>query len=199
MTELLFYKFGFSWFGLVELATRFLKYEPIPASHFRPFLIPILIRYCFNFNNTLKKRRWCAGYLNPGPQDGRHRRNHGAMVTDLHVWSIPTRQSGGQLCNDTSPFEYFVLHQGRQIVTSQSAITSRGQSMHLSDWRSVQFMTKVRSYWVTFAIETNSSLHTYLPIKINWIKNSAHIIWHSDRQTFAEGISFGYPQYRIGI
>ena len=65
MTELLFYKFGFSWFGLVELATRFLKYEPIPASHFRPFLIPILIRYCFNFNNSLKKRRWCAGDLKP--------------------------------------------------------------------------------------------------------------------------------------
>ena len=34
-----------------------------------------------NFHNTnRKKRRWCAWDLNPGLQDGRHRRNQGAMA-----------------------------------------------------------------------------------------------------------------------
>ena len=42
--------------------------------YFRPFLIT-------NFNNTnLKKCRWCAWDSNPEQQDGRHRRNHGAMA-----------------------------------------------------------------------------------------------------------------------
>ena len=29
------------------------------------------------------KRRWCAWDLNLGPQDGRHRRNHGAMAATV--------------------------------------------------------------------------------------------------------------------
>ena len=32
------------------------------------------------FQYKLKKRRWCAWDSNPGPQDGRRRRNHGAMA-----------------------------------------------------------------------------------------------------------------------
>ena len=48
----------------------------------------------FNFNNTnCKKHRWCALDSNPGLQDGRHRRNHGAMamatLNCMHkVWQI---------------------------------------------------------------------------------------------------------------
>ena len=34
----------------------------------------------YNFNTNWKKRRWCAWDSNPGPQDGRRRRNHGAMA-----------------------------------------------------------------------------------------------------------------------
>ena len=49
---------------------------------------PILASFClfllfshYNFKNTnWKKHRWCAWDLNPGPQDGRHRWNHGAMA-----------------------------------------------------------------------------------------------------------------------
>ena len=49
---------------------------------------PILASFClfslfswYNFNNTnWKKHRWSAWDMNPGPQDGRHRQNHGAMA-----------------------------------------------------------------------------------------------------------------------
>ena len=46
---------------------------------------PLFVYFSFfsgyNFNNTnWKKCRWCAWDSNPGPQDGRRRRNHGAMV-----------------------------------------------------------------------------------------------------------------------
>ena len=42
-------------------------------AYFRSFLVTISIQ-------MEKKSRWCAWDLNPGPQDGRHRRNHGAMA-----------------------------------------------------------------------------------------------------------------------
>ena len=35
---------------------------------------------CYNFNTNWKKLRWCAWDSNPGPQDGRRRRNHRAMA-----------------------------------------------------------------------------------------------------------------------
>ena len=35
---------------------------------------------CYNFNTNWKKHWWCARDLNPGPQDGKHRQNHGAMA-----------------------------------------------------------------------------------------------------------------------
>ena len=47
---------------------------------------PFLASFClfsffsYNFNTNWKKRRWCAWDLNPGPQDGRRRRNHWAMA-----------------------------------------------------------------------------------------------------------------------
>ena len=41
--------------------------------YFRSFLITISIQ-------IEKKHRWCAWDLSLGPQDGSHRRNHGAMV-----------------------------------------------------------------------------------------------------------------------
>ena len=56
------------------------KNEPIPAS-FCLFLS--FSRY--NFNTNWKKCRWCAWDLNPGPQDGRRRRNHWAMAATLNV------------------------------------------------------------------------------------------------------------------
>ena len=64
-----------SWF--------FLKNGPIPASF---CFFPLFSHY--NFNNTnWKTRRWCAWDLNPGPQDGRRRWNHGAMAaTQWSVW-----------------------------------------------------------------------------------------------------------------
>ena len=51
----------------------FLKNGQIPAS----FLF-IFVLFSLHFQNKLKKHRWCAWDSNPEPQDGRHRRNHGA-------------------------------------------------------------------------------------------------------------------------
>ena len=53
-----------------------LKNGPIPASF---CLFSSCSHYNFNITNW-KKCRWCARDLNPGPQDGRRRRNHGAMA-----------------------------------------------------------------------------------------------------------------------
>ena len=54
----------------------FLKNGPIPASF---CLFSLFSQY--NFNNTYwKKHKRCAWDLNPGPQIGRRRWNHGAMV-----------------------------------------------------------------------------------------------------------------------
>ena len=47
--------------------------------YFRYFLITI-------FSNT--KCWWCAWVLNPGPQDGRRRRNHGAMLATPSSYSF---------------------------------------------------------------------------------------------------------------
>ena len=35
-----------------------------------------------------KKHRWCAWDTNPGPQDGRRRRNHGAMAVWFAFFTI---------------------------------------------------------------------------------------------------------------
>ena len=61
------------------LLTRFFfeKNGPIPAS----FCLFSLFSH-YNFNNW-KKNRWCAWESNPGPHDGRRRRNHGAMAGTL--------------------------------------------------------------------------------------------------------------------
>ena len=45
---------------------------------------PLFVYFC-SFPVTIsiqieKKRRWCAWDSNPGQQDGRRRRNHGAMA-----------------------------------------------------------------------------------------------------------------------
>ena len=40
----------------------------------------IFVLFLLQFQHKLKKHRWCAWDSNPGPQDGRHRRNHGAMA-----------------------------------------------------------------------------------------------------------------------
>ena len=53
---------------------RFFKNGPIPAS-FCLFSI-----FSYKFKTNWKKQRWCAWDSNPGLQDGRHRRNHGAIA-----------------------------------------------------------------------------------------------------------------------
>ena len=65
------FKSAFSYF--------FFYYGPLPASF---CLFSFFSRYNFNW----KKHRWCAWDSNPGPQDGRRRRNHGAMAaTPTHL------------------------------------------------------------------------------------------------------------------
>ena len=48
----------------------------------RPVLF-IFFLFSLQFQYKLKKHRWCAWDLNPGPQDGRRRRNHGAMAATI--------------------------------------------------------------------------------------------------------------------
>ena len=57
-------------------AISFIKNGPIPAS----FLF-IFVLFSLQFQKyKLKKHRYCAWDSNPGPQDGRRRRSHGAMA-----------------------------------------------------------------------------------------------------------------------
>ena len=60
----------------------FKKNGPIPAS----FCLFLSFSH-YNFNNR-KKHRWCAWDLNPGPQDGRRRRNHRAMAATPWLWFL---------------------------------------------------------------------------------------------------------------
>ena len=40
----------------------------------------IFVLFTSQFNYKLKKHRWSAWDSNPGPQNGKHRQNHGAMA-----------------------------------------------------------------------------------------------------------------------
>ena len=64
------------WFQKNNKLVFLKKNWPIPASFCLFSLFSL-----YNFNNTnWKKLRWCACDSNPGPQDGRRRRNHRAMA-----------------------------------------------------------------------------------------------------------------------
>ena len=75
------------WTGLLKMGqSRPLFVYSHPFSH-------------YNFNNTnWEMCWWCAWDLNPGPQDGRRRRNHGAMAAAHGVASLrmvtKTKESG---------------------------------------------------------------------------------------------------------
>ena len=58
-----------------DLKSSLFLYGPIPAS----FLFIFVFSH-YNFNTNWLKHRWCAWDSNLGPQDGRRRRNHGAMA-----------------------------------------------------------------------------------------------------------------------
>ena len=88
-------------------ALVFLKNGPIPASF---CLFSSFSHY--NFNNTnWKKHRWCAWDSNPGPQNGRRRRNHGAIAATLICPSLlqtlffNRRQALGRNCSQ----DFFLL------------------------------------------------------------------------------------------
>ena len=61
--------------ALQLLCTFCFKLWPIPASFSFIFVL-----FTSQINYKLKKHRWSAWESNPGPQDGRHRQNHGAMA-----------------------------------------------------------------------------------------------------------------------
>ena len=67
-------------FGWVRKGERIKIYSFLWVNPGLYWLFPSFSRYKFN-NTNWKKRRWCAWDSNPGPQDGRLRRNHGAMAT----------------------------------------------------------------------------------------------------------------------
>ena len=72
------------------------------------FLFSLFSRH--NSNNTnWKKHRWSAWESNPGPQDGRRRRNHGAMAATQHLvhclWlvKVAMHTKGQNHCIDSQP------------------------------------------------------------------------------------------------
>ena len=68
---------------VIESDRSIIKNGPIPAS-----FCFIFVLFSLQFQHKLKKHRWWAWDLNPGPQDGRRRQNHGAMTTQLLSSSI---------------------------------------------------------------------------------------------------------------
>ena len=89
--------------AFVQLSIACSKY--LIKKHFfkkwaKPGLFSFILSFShYNLNNTnWKKRRWFAWDTNPGPQDGWHRRNDGAMADStiknifnciILTWSIP--------------------------------------------------------------------------------------------------------------
>ena len=74
-------------FCFFALDVDILKNGPMSAS----FCLFSLFSH-YNFNNTNEKKwRWCAWDLNLGPQDGRRRQHHGAMVATLEMLTSLTR------------------------------------------------------------------------------------------------------------
>ena len=96
-----------------------LKYGPIPAS----FCLFSFFSYSNNnFNNVnWRKRRWCAWDSNPGPQDGRQRRNHGAMAAAPTYLSLATTSEEGA---QGSGFFFWVISIEAQLKVSFLRLTS---------------------------------------------------------------------------
>ena len=74
--------FEFRADNLCAVFLFFFKYGPISASFSFIFIL-----FTSQINYKLKKRRWSAWDSNPGPQDGRCRRNHGAMAA-THLCAV---------------------------------------------------------------------------------------------------------------
>ena len=53
-----------------------------------PLFCLLLFFSHYNFNTNWKKHRWCAWDSNLGPQDGRHRQNHGAIAATLKIFLL---------------------------------------------------------------------------------------------------------------
>ena len=92
-------------FKLVIVKSFFFKYGPIPASFSFIFVL-----FTLQFNYKLKKHRWSAWDLNPGPQDGRRRQNHGAMAaTKKTIFFLkPYLNHHGQFRVTLSSYKYFL-------------------------------------------------------------------------------------------
>ena len=52
------------------------------------FLFIFVFSTCYNLNSNWKKRRWCAWDLNPGRQDGRHKRIHWATAAPQRPYHV---------------------------------------------------------------------------------------------------------------
>ena len=77
----------------------------------RPLFVLFSFFSHYNFNTNWKKHRWCAWDSNPGPQDGRCRRNHRAMAATPLYFKIC-------LC---PPMETFVKKWKRLIEKRKSS------------------------------------------------------------------------------
>ena len=95
---------------------------------------PILASFClfssfsnYNFNNTnWKKHRWCAWDSNPGPQDGRRRRNHGAMAaTQLRYLLVTTKSCGGLAVSGLAVYSADPSSNPAEVLSSSLSLFGR--------------------------------------------------------------------------
>ena len=67
----------------IDVPITSLPFPFLKMGQSRPLFCLFLFLSRCNFNTNWKKHRWCATDSNLGPQDGRRRRNHGAMAATL--------------------------------------------------------------------------------------------------------------------
>ena len=83
------------------------KYNFFYMGHSRPLFCLFSLFSRNNFNTNWKKLRWCAWDSNPGPQDGRRRRNHGAMAATLSKYNFFTEKMLSSNKNKTNSIDRY--------------------------------------------------------------------------------------------
>ena len=120
----------------------FFKYGPIPAS--------FLFSFFSNSNNTnWKQRRWFAWVSNPGLQNGRSRRNHGAMAAPHSV------------CEGLGHLIFFLIRSDTLIASLSSEATT-------SLDKSPKFTASMMSAWGSMAASlSGDTAQRYLTISVS--------------------------------
>ena len=117
----------------------------------------------------LKKHRWCAWDSHLGPQDGRRKRNHGAISFKrcLQTHTYMYLPSGAPPSNEELPTYTFcasMLLPITQGQLSQDAGKSSSISCSIKNNDKTQKVSIISFYWLIFLLKVDSilTLHYYL-------------------------------------